>query len=214
MKPVAIFLYELSGKSAEPFLAAGWDCYCIDIQHPGNRSQGNLHFIKADARRWKPTRDMVVRCQFFAAFPPCDDLATSGALWFKGKGLHALSDAIELFAVAAEWAEFFAVPYLIENPRSTISTYWRKPDHTFNPCDYSQLEPTEHYTKRTCLWTGGGFVMPSKASLPGPAQVNVILDMKGKGRDRANARSVTPLGFMRAVYQANFGAAVPQAVAA
>lgn len=213
MKPVAIFLYELSGKSAEPFAAAGWDCYCIDIQHPGNRSVGNVHFVQADARRWKPTRDMVERCQFFAAFPPCDDLATSGARWFKGKGLHALSDAIELFAIAAEWAEFFEVPYLIENPRSTISTYWRKPDHTFDPCDYSRLAPSEHYTKKTCLWTGGGFAMPPRASLPGPAQVNVIRDMAGKGRDRANARSVTPMGFMRAAFDANFGA-VAQAVAA
>ncbi len=214
MKPVAIFLYELSGKSAEPFAAAGWDCYCIDIQHQGNTSKGNIHFVQADALRWKPTRDMVQRCRFFAAFPPCDDLAISGARWFKGKGLHRLSDAIELFAVAAEWAEFFEVPYLIENPRSTISTYWRKPDHRVDPCDYSQLEPSDHYTKETCLWTGGGFIMPPKVPLPGPAKLNVIRDMKGKGRDRANARSVTPMGFMRAVFNANFGSQAPQQVAA
>lgn len=214
MKPVAIFLYELSGRSAEPFAAAGWECYCIDIQHQGNTSKGNIHFVQADARRWMPTRDMVERCQFFAAFPPCDDLAVSGARWFKGKGLHALSDAIELFAVAAEWGEFFAVPYLIENPRSTISTYWRKPDHIFDPADYAQLEPSDHYTKKTCLWTGGGFVMPPKAGLPGVPAANVIRDMKGKGRDRANARSVTPMGFMRAVFNANFGGQAVQRVAA
>lgn len=213
MTPVAIFLFELSGQSAEPFAAAGWDCYCIDIAHERTHSKGRVHYIKADARRWKPTRDMVARCRFFAAFPPCDDLACSGALWFKGKGLHALSDAIELFAIAAEWAEFFEVPYLIENPRSTISTYWRKPDHTFNPCDYSQLAPDEHFTKLTCLWTGGGFIMPAKCPLPGPADKLRILNAKGKGRDRANARSVTPAGFMRAAYTSNFGAQV-QGVAA
>jgi len=212
--PVAIFLYELSGKSAEPFAAVGWECFCIDIAHECSRTVGNVHFVKADARRWKPTRSMVERCRFFAAFPPCDDLACSGALWFKGKGLHALADAVELFAVAAEWAEFFEVPYLIENPRSTISTYWRKPDHTFDPADYSQLVPSEHYTKKTCLWTGGGFVMPAKMPLPGPPRANVIRDMKGKGKDRANARSVTPLGFMRAVYAENFGGTLPGAVAA
>ena len=91
MKPVAIFLYELSGKSAEPFAAAGWDCYCIDIAHPADRSEGNIHFIRADARHWKPSKDMVARCKFFAAFPPCDNLAVSGARWFKGKGLRVLS---------------------------------------------------------------------------------------------------------------------------
>ena len=95
MTPVAIFLYELSGQSAAPFAAAGWDCYCIDIAHERDHQKGNVRFIKADARRWKPSRDMVERCAFFAAFPPCDDLACSGARWFKGKGLHALSDAIE-----------------------------------------------------------------------------------------------------------------------
>jgi len=32
--------------------------------------------------------------------------------------------------------------------------------------------------------------------------------MAGKGKDRANARSVTPVGFMRAVFEANFGARI------
>lgn len=204
MKPVAIFLYELSGHSAAPFAAAGWDCYCVDIAHERDHRRGNVNFIKADARRWKPTRDMVERCAFFAAFPPCDHLAVSGSRWFVGKGLHTLADAIELFAVAADWAEFFEVPYLIENPVSTISTYWRKPDHRFDPCDYSALEPSDHYTKKTCLWTGGGFVMPAKVPGTGEPDRLKIRDMKGKGADRANARSVTPMGFMRAAYAANF----------
>ncbi|WP_323008773.1 hypothetical protein [Paracoccus sp. (in: a-proteobacteria)] len=50
MKPVAIFLYEYSGKSAEPFAAAGWDCFCVDLQHEKNHSKGNIHYVKADAR--------------------------------------------------------------------------------------------------------------------------------------------------------------------
>lgn len=203
-KPVAIFLYELSGHSAQPFAAAGWECYCIDLAHERSRTVGNVHFVKADARHWMPTRDMVERCRFFAAFPPCDHLAISGSRWFKGKGLHVLSGGIELFAVAAQWAEFFEVPYLIENPVSTISTYWRKPDHSFDPADYAGLEPGDNYTKKTCLWTGGGFVMPTPVPGVGPVDVTRIRDMKGKGKDRANARSVTPMGFMRAVYQSNF----------
>lgn len=204
-KPVAIFLYELSGQSARPFADAGWDCYCIDIAHTRTHTKGNVHYVKADARHWMPTRDMVERCRFFAAFPPCDHLAVSGSRWFAGKGLHTLSDSIELFAIAAKWADFIGVPYLIENPVSTISTYWRKPDYRFDPADYSQLEATDHYTKKTCLWTGGGFIMPPKCPLPGPIKANVIRDMAGKGSIRSNARSITPLGFIRAVYQTNFG---------
>jgi hypothetical protein len=204
MRPVAIFLYELSGKSAEPFAAAGWDCYCIDLAHERDRTEGNVHFVKADARHWMPTKDMVLRCRFFAAFPPCDHLAISGSRWFRGKGLHALAGSVELFAVAAEWAEFLEVTYFIENPVSTIATYWRKPDHTFDPWQFTRWAANDNYTKKTCLWTGGGFVMPPEAALPGPLKDKFIRDMAGKGHVRANARSVTPIGFMRAVYAANF----------
>lgn len=211
MKPAAIFLYELSGHSAEPFAQAGWDCYCIDLAHKNHHTKGNIHFLRRDARHWLPTRDMVMRCKFFAAFPPCDNLAASGAAWFKGKGLRVLADSVELFGIAAGWAEFFEVPYLIENPRSTISTYWRKPDHTFNPCDYATYEPRDNYTKLTCLWTGGGFVMPGAAPGTAPVDTTRILNAPGKGKDRANARSVTPVGFMRAAYEANFSTAqVPE----
>ncbi|WP_287245990.1 hypothetical protein [Mesorhizobium sp.] len=203
MKPVAIFLFELSGKSAEPFAAAGWDCYCIDIAHQADRSDGNVHFIRADARHWKPTRDMVVRCRFFAAFPPCDHLAVSGARWFAGKGLHKLSESVELFAIAAEWAEFFEVPYMIENPVSTISTYWRKPDHTFDPWQFTGWAANDNYSKKTCLWTGGGFVMPAVNSTCQAIDKKRVLNAP-RNTDRANVRSVSPIGFMRALYAANF----------
>ncbi|GKX34653.1 MAG: hypothetical protein MnENMB40S_22710 [Rhizobiaceae bacterium MnEN-MB40S] len=205
MKPVAIFLFELSGKSAEPFAAAGWDCYCVDIAHPGNRSEGNIHYVKADARSWKPTKDMVLRCRFFAAFPPCDHLAVSGARWFKGKGLRCLSGSIELFSVAAEWAEFFEAPYLIENPVSTISTYWRKPDHTFDPWQYTGYAANDNYSKKTCLWTGGGFVMPEPCPTCNTIDTRRIVD--AAKTDRANVRSVTATGFIRAAFEANFGKA-------
>jgi hypothetical protein len=199
---IAVFLYELSGKTAEPFAQAGWDCYCIDIAHERNWSDGSVHYIKADARAWKPTREIVENIKFFAAMPPCDDLAVSGARWFKGKGLRKLSQAIELFAVATEWAEFFGVPYFIENPRSTISTYWRKPDHSFHPWQYTDWEMSDNYTKTTCLWTGGGFIMPARNEMPDCVDDRIHKAAPGPGR--ANFRSQSPLGFIRAVYAANF----------
>lgn len=204
MHPVAIFLYELTGKSAEPFAANGWDCYCVDIAHPCDRIDGNVHYLRADARHWKPTRDMALCCRFFAAFPPCDHLAVSGARWFAGKGLHALAGSVELFAIAAEWAEFFEAPYLIENPVSTISTYWRRPDHTFNPWQFAGLAANDNYSKKTCLWTGNGFVMPDPQPGALPVDTKRIVNA-APSPDRANLRSATPLGFMRAVYAANFG---------
>ena len=140
---------------------------------------------------------------FTAAFPPCTHLAVSGAAWFKGKGLHALSESIELFARSADICEHVGAPYLIENPVSTISTYWRKPDHKFDPCDYAGYEGGEDdlYTKKTCLWTGHGFVMPEPRRLE-PTQGSK-LHLLPPSPERANLRSATPKGFAQAVFEAN-----------
>lgn len=204
MKPLAIFLYEYSGKSAEPFAQAGWDCVCIDTQHERTWSDGTVTYVKADARHWKPTRDQMERCQFFAAFPPCDHLAVCGAKWFKGKGLYLLAQSIELFAVAADWMEFFDAPGFIENPVSTISTYWRKSDYRFNPCDFTEWEPRDNYTKKTCLWAHGEFVMPQAARDYSLGAPDDRIHKAKPGPNRKNERSATPAGFMRAVFDANF----------
>jgi hypothetical protein len=41
-----------------------------------------------------------------------------------------------LFARSVKLAEWLGCPWLIENPVSSVSKYRRKPDHTFDPCDY------------------------------------------------------------------------------
>lgn len=207
-QPIAIFLFELSTETARPWADAGYLCYCVDTQHaPGYHREGNIIRVGLSVFDFELPEGYI---EFLAAFPPCTDLATSGARWFKGKGLYALADAIRLFARAAELAEQAVArcgtSYLIENPASTISTYWRKPDNQFDPCDYAAyLEPAERieeaYTKRTWLWCGGGFVMPiKKAVVP-------ILGSKmhfiTPGPERANLRSVTARGFSRAVFEAN-----------
>src|SRR5688572_32000444 len=106
---------------AEPWAAAGLRCYCVDIQHPpGERRVGNIIFVGADVRHWYPPNDE--RPVFVACFPPCTDLAVSGARWFPSKGLRRLARAIELFAVAKEFCEWADCPFQIENPVSTISS--------------------------------------------------------------------------------------------
>lgn len=201
--PVALSLFDRTGNITRPWLEAGFEAVIVDIQHPaGETREGRLTRIGADMRDWIPPREIVDRVCFVAAFPPCDHLAVSGARWFAGKGLGKLADSIRLFHVAARWADWFGVPYLIENPVSTISTYWRRPDHTFDPWQYSLLEPSDTYTKKTCLWTGGGFVMPAPRPLP-DVQPDDRIHRMSPGPDRANARSATPTGFARAVFEAN-----------
>ena len=161
-KDVILCLYDLTGNMARPWVDAGYTAVLVDMQHPPGISQnGQVIKIGTDIRGgWLPPRHLVDRIAFVAAFPPCDHLAVSGARWFKGKGLRKLALSIDLFATAADLCEWVGVPYIIENPVSAISTYWRKPDATFHPHHFTMLEPDDNYTKKTCLWVGGGFVMP------------------------------------------------------
>lgn len=201
MTPVALFLFDKTAAMAEPWAEAGIDCYCVDIQHPkGETRDGHIIRVGADIHRWVPPLGRPI--VFAAAFVPCTDMAVSGARWFKGKGLYALADSIALFARAADLLEASGAPYLIENPVSTISSYWRKPDHTFHPWMFADLAPGDNYTKQTCLWTGGGFVMPAGLSEPLSPPDNRI-HYASPGEERANFRSATPRGFARAAFEAN-----------
>ena len=178
----------------KPWAKAGYLCYCIDLAHPpGETREGNIIKVGIDVRQWMPPRGELA---FVACFTPCTDVAVSGARWFKGKGLYKLATAIELFAWSAGFCEAGDCPYLIENPISTISTYWRKPDYTFDPCDYG-----DPYTKKTCLWTGGGFVMPPKNRVE-PVEGSKM-HLLPPSEDRQDKRSETPMGFANAVFESN-----------
>ena len=205
---LCLSLFDKTGAMMAPWVESGRLALIVDIQHPEG-------LTSEDGRLWKLGCDLRSGFQmplglpahshveFAAAFPPCDHLAVSGARWFAGKGLRKLSLSVDLFATAAETMESLGCPYQIENPVSTISTYWRKPDYVFHPWYFTEFEPKDNYTKTTCLWTGGGFVMPEKAqNLTLGNQDNRIQTMP-PGPERANKRSATPMGYARAVYRAN-----------
>lgn len=205
MNGIVVSLFDKTGNVVRPWAEAGYTCVCYDIQHEGVRREGNITYSHWDAldRRIGLPSDSVAMA---FAFPPCTHLAVSGARWFKGKGLRALAESIEMFAVAAEFCEATGAPYLIENPVSTISTYWRKPDHNFHPWHFTAYEPDDNYTKQTCLWTGGGFVMPARNALEGLGKPDNRIHAAPPSDDRADFRSATPMGFARAVFDANHAA--------
>lgn len=191
-----------------PWVQAGRLALIVDIQHPPGLTteDGRLWRYGCDLRAGfsipvgLPAHDGV---EFTAAFPPCDHLAVSGSRWFKGKGLRKLALSIDLFATAAEACEALGAPYQIENPVSTISTYWRKPDHVFHPWYFNGHEASDNYTKTTCLWVGHGFAMPpGYPDLFAGAPDNRIHTMP-PGPDRADKRSATPMGYSKAVFRAN-----------
>lgn len=197
MKGTVVSLCDLTGNMVEPWAAAGYDCLCIDTQHSirADRVEGRVTYRWADARSMTPD-ELPERVAIVFAFPPCTDIAVSGARDFAKKGLRRFIDALEVVEACRQLCAFSGAPWMIENPVGRLSTAWRKPDYTFDPCDYG-----DPYTKKTCLWTGGGFVMPEKHRVE-PTRGSAM-HLVAPSADRANIRSATPMGFARAVYAAN-----------
>ena len=206
-KGVVISLFDYTGNMVRPWAEAGYECYCYDTQHPVEGAyEANglpISYIHADLMNAVAIDKPDIK--FVAAFPPCTDVAVSGAKHFKNKGLRRLADAVNLFATAQEVCEASSAPYMIENPVSTISSYWRKPDHIFHPWQYSGYNGGENdwYTKKTCLWTGGGFVLPEEKHLDRVEPPDDRIHKAGPSPERANFRSATPMGFAQAVFEAN-----------
>lgn len=193
--------FDESCVMAEPWAEAGVLCYCVDLVHKsGLNRQGNIIRVGADMLDFIPPQQ---RWLFAMFFPPCTDVAVSGARWFRDKGLGRLIRSLTLFKRSVDIAEMLGCPYAIENPVSTVSKYWRQPDHYFDPCDYAGYQggADDLYTKRTCLWTGGGFVMPAPNRIE-PTQGS-RMHLLPPSAERASLRSKTPAGFARAVFQSN-----------
>jgi len=190
----------------KPWVADGHTALIIDIQHKDPFWTGNPMKLGQDIVDLSYAKDALFerfKPDIVFAFPPCTNLAVSGARWFRDKGLRGLIDALEIVEACRVICEASGAPWMIENPVSTLSTYWRKPDHIFDPCDYGGYldPPVDAYTKKTCLWTGGGFIMPgTKRIEPGEGS---RYHLTPPGPDRGDIRSVTPMGFAVAVYGAN-----------
>lgn len=224
-----VCLYEQSGLSALPWALNGYKVFCYDIQHkerivtyyPGG---GSIQNIPWDARNKAENTAMVKRhageTKLVLAYPPCTDLAVSGARHFAAKkeaNPNYREEAMALVYVARSIAECLKAPYAIENPVSVISSEWRKPDHTFSPNNFGGylpeadkhplypdiFPPQDAYLKKTCLWTGGGYIHPKPKNVK-PIGGQVLFNkLGGKSQRTKNIRSTSPRGFAQAVYEAN-----------
>lgn len=204
----AVFLCDENGFTAEPWAEAGYECWCVDLAHPVRsiRRKGNINFAYGDARWWAPP--LGRRVIFAAAFPPCTHVTNAGIRDARIKGPHMLADAIACFSACHHALSWSGAPFYVENPVGVLSgiAHLPKPDVYFDPCDFAGYlnaveRDAEAYTKKTCLWTGNGFVMPQAR------RVEPVLGSKmhtmSPGPDRERLRSATPKGFARAVFEAN-----------
>ncbi|WP_107768486.1 hypothetical protein [Nocardioides terrigena] len=208
-RPVVISLCDLTGNFVAPWVEAGYRAILVDPQHEATDFGGAVMKLAMTVEEATPVLGEYVRddiVALVAGWPPCTDMAVSGARWFEAKRQADPMFQAKAVAVAEQCrtiGRLSGAPWLVENPVSVLRRVFGKADHIFDPADYSALEPADNYTKRTCLWTGGGFVMPTPqrdASLGTPDD---RIHKAPPGPERANFRSATPMGFARAVFQAN-----------
>lgn len=184
-------LCDYTGNMLKPWADSGAYCMAVDIAHDVFPDDGIVR-VPEDIRIW----GFPTEFDWVFAFPPCTHLASSGARWWEDKGLSVLIESLELVNTCLEICKTAKVGWMIENPVGRLSTCWRKPDYTFDPCDYG-----DPYTKKTCLWTGGMFRMPDKT--PVEPVLGSKMHYLPPSKNRARLRSETPMGFANAVYNAN-----------
>lgn len=118
--------------------ARGHEAYSCDILDPSG-GHPEWHLKQDVTPLLKEDWDMIL------AFPPCHDIAVSGARYFKQKQADGTQEkAVEFFM---QFAEAKCERIAIENPVGIMSTRWRKPDQIIQP--YMFGDPVR---KQTCLW--------------------------------------------------------------
>ena len=209
MSAVVISLCDLTGQFAQPWVDAGYRAILVDPQHGIDSDDGRVARLAMTVEEALPTLSRTLRYDrvaFVAGWPPCTDMAVSGARWFEAKRKADPMFQAKAVAVAEQCrtlGRLSGAPWLVENPVSVLSRAFGKPDHTFHPADYTAWEPADNYTKKTCLWTGGGFVMPPPAQDLELGAPDNRIHFASPGPERANFRSATPMGFARAVFEVN-----------
>lgn len=206
---------EESQEVCKAFRAQGHEAYSCDIQecsggHPEWHIKGDVlgllnpgyyswdipnyggikivhgidQFFTADGSKHQIQKwDMII------AFPPCTDLAVSGARWFPQKRADGRQQrSIEFFLrfVTADCKKI-----AIENPIGIMSSEYRKPDQIIQPWQFGHGE-----TKATCLWLKG---------LPKLLPTDIVDGRAHRvwrmppGPDRAKLRSKTFPGIAKAM---------------
>lgn len=145
---------EESQTVCKAFRARGHEAYSADIQDPSGGHpewhilgdvllliDGNCTFNTMDGQQHRIDGewDMII------AFPPCTDLAASGARHFARKRADGTQERSIKFFLKFTTAKCKRI--VIENPIGVMSTCYRKPDQKVQPWEYG-----DGYQKTTCLW--------------------------------------------------------------
>ena len=235
-------LFDGSGIMGAPWAKNGHSVFCFnadEADHGAYESakviHGNIRYVNV----WIDSKFMLNamagdygKPDIIFAFPPCTDMAVSGAAHFAKKSeIDPLfqEKAVKTARIAEFIAGYFNVPYMIENPVSVLSTKWRSANFSFHPYEFGAYLPEDDdhptypeyiksrdaYPKKTCLWVSGDFRMPRRIPVPvSEGYSDQHKKLGGKSQKTKVIRSLTPRGFALAVYMENRIPLEPQNVPA
>jgi len=137
MKKILIACEESQAVTIE-FRKLGFQAYSCDLL-PCTGGYPEWHFQNDVIPLLNEKWDLII------AFPPCTDLAASGARHFEKKRANGTQQkSIEFFM---EFVNAKCDKIAIENPIGIMSKIYRKPDQIIQPYQFG-----DKAQKSTCLW--------------------------------------------------------------
>ena len=237
--PVVVSLFDYTGLAVAPWARAGFLCLCVDRQHQYGLleqtiPESGVVYVRADLSPGSPDwtvletfcKDRTISMTI--GFPPCDDLAASGAAHWERKRKQDPEFQIKACNMARgveKFANRLGVRYVIENPAGALARLWRKSDFRVSPNSYGGYLPEDDahplypayipsrdaYSKLTCLWTSNEIKLPPERPVD-PIMVTTSSGKRGspqwaklggKSLKTKNIRSATPRGLFEALFIAN-----------
>lgn len=203
-----VCLCDLTGHFAEPWTHFGYKVLLVDPQHT-DFGDGPVIKFPGTVLEAAPFISWLIQGQkvaFVVGWPPCTDVAVSGARWWDEKRTADPYFQAKA-ALVAEQCRMIGMmadcPWIFENPVSAFSSIFGPPTYKFDPADYAGFCEEDNYTKQTCLWAGGGFIMPPARPCGRLGAPDDRIFQAPPGPERANIRSRTPRGFSIACMLAN-----------
>lgn len=148
---------EESQRVCTAFRERGHEAYSADILEPsGGHPEwhilgdclpilgGQCNFITMDGTK----HEIADKWDMLIAFPPCTNLAVSGARWFPEKQRDFRQQKSIVFFMYHVLAHCEKVA--VENPIGIMSSVYRKPTQIIHPYQFGHP-----YRKTTCLWLKG-----------------------------------------------------------
>lgn len=207
MEKVLISLYDRTGNASRPYKEAGWKVYQIDIQNGIDILTWDFLQPLKDSNHAFPQINII-------AMQPCDCYALCGNKHKKNRILNGEFELSQkLVARTKEIIDFYDDArllgfWMLEQPMTDIhkkNPWIGKVTQKFNPCDFAWYDPEPNrsrYNKQTWLFGRFNKMIPKRME-PIKKDSPIWSEFGGKSIKTKNARSITPLGFAYAFYNAN-----------